>query len=428
VSSARSPELPAETAVFLRSGDLERLWGAARARLERNGVIAAGAIVIDDLTDDERHALSGVLGRPITGARVRVDLAVLDEKLRTSRAQRGLAAVLEVLGPALVDRKGRRADAEAARDARETAAREAAVAAGLAYEPWCESWLVALRPLLARLDRATAVRTARDAARTLTMLPRLDPNVDGLVARNDLAGVVTGSAHGLDDGTPLAAAVLRGVAAARGVELPTTAVNRRALWHDAGVISDQVSSTVLTLGLRPRGLGRREAELRSRADDCVETHLTVRDLRRVTWTLSPGTIVYVCENPRVVEAASDADARAALVCTFGNPTSVVGELLDRLHGAGAQFRYHGDFDWPGITIANRVIARVGATTWRMSVTDYESAVAAAGGALPDLAGSPVSALWDPDLEQAMRRAGRAVHEELVLATLVEDLALRPAHT
>jgi uncharacterized protein (TIGR02679 family) len=107
---------------------------------------------------------------------------------------------------------------------------------------------------------------------------------------------------------------------------------------------------------------------------------------------------------------------------------VVGELLDRLHGAGAHFRYHGDFDWPGITIANRVIARVGATTWRMSVTDYESAVAAARGALPELAGSPVSALWDPDLEQAMRRAGWAVHGELVLATLVEDLAVRPAHT
>ncbi|MHB8458288.1 MAG: DUF2399 domain-containing protein, partial [Acidimicrobiales bacterium] len=50
------------------------------------------------------------------------------------------------------------------------------------------------------------------------------------------------------------------------------------------------------------------------------------------------------------------------------------------------------------------------------------------GALPELAGSPVSALWDSDLEQAMRRAGRAVHEELVLATLVQDLALRPAHT
>jgi len=62
----RSPELPAETAALLRSDDLERLWEAARARLERNGIIAAGVVVIDDLSDEERHALSGVLGRPIT--------------------------------------------------------------------------------------------------------------------------------------------------------------------------------------------------------------------------------------------------------------------------------------------------------------------------------------------------------------------------
>lgn len=153
----------------------------------------------------------------------------------------------------------------------------------------------------------------------------------------------------------------------------------------------------------------------------METHLTARDLRRIRWALAAGTVVHVCENPRVIEAASEAGAQAPLVCTFGNPTSVVSELLDRLNAAGAQFRYHGDFDWPGITIANRVITRVSATPWRMSVADYEAAVAAAGGELPELAGDPVSACWDADLHRAMRSAGQAVHEELVLTTLVEDV-------
>ncbi|MHB1510953.1 MAG: DUF2399 domain-containing protein [Acidimicrobiales bacterium] len=69
---------------------------------------------------------------------------------------------------------------------------------------------------------------------------------------------------------------------------------------------------------------------------------------------------------------------------------------------------------------------MGATTWRMRVTDSESAVATARRVLPELAGSPVSVHWDLDLEQAMLRAGRAVPEEFVLGTLVQDLALRPA--
>lgn len=290
----------------------------------------------------------------------------------------------------------------------------------------CEIWLASLRPLLARLQPNVASRVAGQAARALVLLPRLDPDADGLVARNDLAVTVTGSAHGLDDGTPLAAAILRGVGAARGISVPTGVVGRRALWHEAGVVTDQVSSTVLTLGLRPCRRGRRETELRARSEDAVETHLNSRDLIRISWDLPTGTVVHVCENPRVVEAASDAGVHAALVCTFGNPTAVVVELLDRLRAAGASFRYHGDFDWPGIAIANRVMTRVDANPWRMGAHDYETAVTAARGELAELTGTPVAATWDGDLAAAMEAAGRAVHEELVLTALVDDLLRTPA--
>ena len=92
----------------------------------------------------------------------------------------------------------------------------------------------------------------------LLALPRLDPDAEELVARNDLAVTIAGDAHGLDDGTPLASAVLRGIAPARDTAVPTTVTGRRGLWHDAGVVTDQVSTTVLTLGLRPLGNGRRE--------------------------------------------------------------------------------------------------------------------------------------------------------------------------
>jgi uncharacterized protein (TIGR02679 family) len=261
------------------------------------------------------------------------------------------------------------------------------------------------------------------AVRALSLLHPFD--ADTRAARNDLAVTITGSAHGLDDGTHVAAVILRAVALARGAEPPATAAARRALWHDVGVTTDLVSSTVLTLGLRPLGGGARNGELRARSEDAVETHLNARDLARITWQLEPDTVVYVCENPRVVEAAADRGATTPLVCTFGNPTVVVTALLDRLHAAGAQFRYHGDFDWPGIAIANRVIGRVGASTWRMRVGDYEVALDGADGELPELEGVPVEATWDRDLTDAMQAAGRAVHEELVLGRLVGDLVMGP---
>ncbi|MGW7279422.1 DUF2399 domain-containing protein [Streptomyces sp. NPDC054844] len=75
--------------------------------------------------------------------------------------------------------------------------------------------------------------------------------------------------------------------------------------------------------------------------------------------MPPGTRAHVWENPRVVEAAADADRTAPLLCTSGSATTVVLTLLDALATAGCAFAYHGDFAWPGIALANRVMQRYG---------------------------------------------------------------------
>ena len=75
--------------------------------------------------------------------------------------------------------------------------------------------------------------------------------------------------------------------------------------------------------------------------------------------------MWVCENPRVLEAAMDAGVTAPMVCTMGNPTFVVTSLLERLAGQGAVLHYRGDFDWAGVAIANRIISAYGARPWRM---------------------------------------------------------------
>jgi len=32
--------------------------------------------------------------------------------------------------------------------------------------------------------------------------------------------------------------------------------------------------------------------------------------------------------------------------------------------------YHGDFDWSGVTIANGIVSRFGARTWRFDTSSY----------------------------------------------------------
>lgn len=161
---------------------------------------------------------------------------------------------------------------------------------------------------------------------------------------------------------------------ARGEDFPHDARARRELWEAAGVATDQVSNTVLTYGLMPLGDDWPARLLRERSLEVAETHLTMRDLRRMRWRLPPGTEVFACENPRVVEAVADAGCQRPLVCTSGNPTTTVLALLDALTGAGASLAYRGDFDWPGVAMANRIIGTYNARPWRMTAADYEEHV------------------------------------------------------
>ena len=128
----------------------------------------------------------------------------------------------------------------------------------------------------------------------------------------------------------------------------------------------------------------------------------------------------VCENPRVLEAMADRLSGVSAVCTSGQPKLVNLELLRRLATAGAVLQYHGDFDSPGVAMANRLIAEVGAEPLLMSASDYQAA-ARTGRAALELSGASVDASWDPSLRPTMTRLGVAVHEEAVLDELLACL-------
>jgi uncharacterized protein (TIGR02679 family) len=240
--------------------------------------------------------------------------------------------------------------------------------------------------------------------------------------RGELASLVTGDAHGLDDGSLVGAVVLRAAAAIAGTPYPSNTAGRRMLWRSMGVITDEVSTTALTAGLRSTRGG---AWLDDRSAAGWESHVTARDLRRLDLGCPVGGVVHVCENPRVLEAALDAGCRSAVVCTLGQPTVVVTTLLQRLCGAGAELIYHGDFDWPGIAIANLLVGTHLCRPWRFAADDYRDSLtrlAPIVAELPLLGADPVSACWDERLTSAMAAAGRAVHEEMLLDDLLADLS------
>jgi len=151
--------------------------------------------------------------------------------------------------------------------------------------------------------------------------------------------------------------------------------------------------------------------------------LTLRQLTRHPPRLSlAGRTVSVCENPVVVAGAAErlGAASGPLICVSGQPGAAVMALLRAVLVAGAQVRYHGDFDWGGIRIGNVLFGRLPMSAWRFDAASYREALATGSGRT--LTGASAEPSWDPDLAAAMHEEGQAVEEERVLHTLVADLA------
>ena len=212
-----------------------------------------------------------------------------------------------------------------------------------------------------------------------------------------LAAEVTGDAHALDRGEPLGSLVAGALAAIgaaatdesdeldeswlgpREVEA-VHALDWRRAWATAGVLCDDLSVSALALNLPVRSSPEVVAEaVHEHGQVGQPLRLTLRQLATAALEVVPGAVVHVCENPSVVGQAAELlgpDCRP-LVCVEGVPDSAVGALLDLLVDGGAVLRYHGDFDWGGLAIANQVVARWGAAPWRMGAGDYRAAAASA---------------------------------------------------
>jgi uncharacterized protein (TIGR02679 family) len=394
---------------------LAPLWRAARRRLERNGGrLTAVPVTVAGLDAEGRDALAGILGVPRPPDEpVRVRLPALDAALRRSAAGTGVVEVLEALGPPLRDRRAERAVQAADRDELRTEAVDVLAAVGFDA---AEGWIARLRRtgLLARLGDVDARPLLRQTAAVLGRLER-----GGSLAA--LAASVAHDSHALDRGRPLGRLVCDALAFADGVPPPATVSEWRALWERHDIACDDLSSDVLVLNLRPSPGTLAAGVLGALADAGEPGRLTLRLVEREDVVVPGGTRVHVCENPAVVAAAADAlgAAAAPVVCVAGQPSSAALALLRTLASSGAVIAYHGDFDWSGVAIGNHVLAVTSGLPWRFMGADYRAA--ASGASLP-LTGREVAASWDPDLAPAMRDAGVAVHEEQVLAALIDDLA------
>lgn len=386
----------------LRHPDLDPVWAAISLKLARNGLDWRGRVQVPVVQGSADLALVSLLG---TRRSRLVDLGVLEAALARVGAGDDLPAALDALGvPVATDRFERRATREAAAVARD----EFRSTAADWPRPWAESWAddVIRAGLLAGLDAdaATQMVAATRAVIDHVALSR----VTGVVrSRTEVAARVLGDAHALDPGMRLRAVLERALIAEHG--------EGDRLWERAGLAPDATSAPVLVWGLA--GL---HPLLEAANDAGVPAHLTAMALRRRPVTVLPGSSVLVVENPRLVEAAAERDHPRPMICANGQPSTAVRLLVDQLVAGGAEVRYHGDFDAPGLAMCARM-AGLGVIPWHMDAEDYVSAVADARArnvALPLDPAAPPTTPWSPQLQPAFDGTRLIVHEERLVDQLL----------
>jgi uncharacterized protein (TIGR02679 family) len=399
--------------------EYRRLLAAARRSLERTGGALDGSVSISSPDDAERKAIIGITGRYRDAGvtRLTVRLADLDAAVREASGDgQGLAGLLaERGGGTLRDRPAERERLSA----EVMAAVGEAEASYLSSSEWFGNWLAGLRAdgTLTRLANAGGSAVVRNAVSVLEALDRRSSPV----LLQALAAEVTGDTKALSHGTAASTLVLRALALRLGAARPSSAEDRRDLWDEFDVIVDDLASRVLVLGLPAAGDGLGDW-LCGAARRGVPFYATLQQLVAMpVEVMAP--VVYVCENPAVLRAACGAlgPLSLPLICTEGRPSTAFHRLAAAVTAGGGELRYHGDFDWPGVSIAASVMARHGAVPWRFGASDYLAGVRAFGGEHVALSGLPQETPWDLELAALMAKTGRVVYEESVAGALLSDL-------
>lgn len=208
-------------------------------------------------------------------------------------------------------------------------------------------------------DRATGRAAARILAATLAYL---DNNGDDNNGDDNNRGDNHQADNDQDDPDG-PARVAAAVAAAKGA---LRARSWRAAWERAGVLCDQVSSTVLVLNLPLEGPNPNLAHLTGAAGEPV--WITAR-LTRDGCRLPPAlrhelTVVRVFENPSVIEAAADRLGiySPPLVCLYGRPSTAAWAVLAAIAASGSRMLLSTDRDGAGKQIAAEIEQEFGPGT------------------------------------------------------------------
>lgn len=337
---------------------------------------SAGTICLPDATPEECDAARALFGRTFS-VPLRIKAVDFEAALQDTRFQGvTLREVLECYFDTTIQTRNEIRGQTDARILRMVDETSAAVQSEL-----CRRWLDDLsnqrgegyqliRKALGK-DGDTVQRAIIHACKSMDWLER---HPDERIRLAVLSAYATSDPHALDSNILSGKIFLHLLSMRTGLDFPSGAEERAALYYDCGILCDSISSSVTQVGVRlytdtEEHPAYRAFRLRNEAGT-----LTLTNLAGLKAGDSPSGKVYLVENQMVFTQLCDhaADFHSPLICTSGQPTVAVIRLLDMLASAGTDLFYSGDFDGKGLSIALRLLTRYPERLhlWHMTAADY----------------------------------------------------------
>ncbi len=340
-----------------------------------------GTIVISNLTDDEKYALSGLLRKDFS-KQSNVAIRVSDFKKALDSTRFKSCSVEEILkvyfGEELVSNSQRKLDDRLKRE--DFFSRLLADYEGTHAYKWLESTLLeqafGYHTIIKRYNSNSA-QLQIDMNFVCQAINHLPVLFNSYVRLPVFAAKITSDPHTFDEGTSCGELLIIALSNYFLISKSQSYLERAELLYKAGILIDEVSNKVLCCGLTAydtNGLHSGWEGFYSRNEEML---VTLNNLSNLVKIESPYKAVFVVENPAVFMSIRDiCGINIPMVCTSGQINMAALTLLDLLVKSDLKIYYSGDFDPEGLLIADKLKCRYEDKLflWRYKIDDYEKCI------------------------------------------------------
>jgi uncharacterized protein (TIGR02679 family) len=241
-----------------------------------------------------------------------------------------------------------------------------------------------------------------------------------------LAAKITGNPHYFDRGQNGAALLLQAVCLAADKEVPADAAGLHQIYREAGIVTDEIASTVAFFGLHMRKKGQNceilEAFCRARESGI----LSLANLAGAEAAWAEAGCAYVVENEMVFSYLVNCfkETEVTILCTSGQLSGAAQRLIRMLCENGTKIYYSGDMDPEGIGIAEGLWKKYPQNIhiWRMAHQDYYDALSEEG--IEGWRMKKLQNISHPVLRETsydIQKTGKASYQENLLEKLAQDI-------